>query len=180
MFSQEKYLKAMNFAARVHGDQKTAHGLPYITHLTSVAMEILHACEEGQIKVEDTDFAITIAFLHDVLEDTQTSFDEIADEFDDNVAVAVESLTKDESIANKKQKMADCINRILTQNYVVQSVKLADRISNLQTPPEHWDSDKIYSYFEESKFILSCLKNANAFLSKRLEDKINNYRIYIK
>ncbi|WP_428026808.1 HD domain-containing protein [Arcobacter sp.] len=180
MFSQEKYLKALNYAARVHGEQKTPQGLPYLTHLTSVAMEMIHACEEGNVKLEDADFAITVALLHDVLEDTDVTISELIEEFGEEVASGVEALSKDPNIESKKQQMADSINRLLTQNYAVQSVKLADRISNLQKPPQDWDNEKIYNYFQESKFILSCLKNANPFLSKRLEDKINNYRIYIK
>ncbi len=180
MFSQEKYLKALNYAAKVHGEQKTPHGLPYLTHLTAVAMEMIHACEEGNVELKDADFAITVALLHDVLEDTDVTISELIEEFGDEVASGVEALSKDPEITSKKQQMADSINRLLTQSYAVQSVKLADRITNLQKPPSSWDNEKIYSYFQESKFILSCLKNANPFLSKRLEDKINNYRIYIK
>lgn len=180
MFSQEKYLKALNYAAKVHGEQKTPHGLPYLTHLTAVAMEMIHACEKGNVELKDADFAITVALLHDVLEDTNVTISELIEEFGDEVASGVEALSKDPEITSKKQQMADSINRLLTQNYAVQSVKLADRISNLQKPPESWDSEKIYSYFQESKFILSCLKNANPFLSKRLEEKITNYRVYIK
>ena len=180
MFSQEKYLKALNYAAKVHGEQKTPHGLPYLTHLTAVAMEVMHACEEGDVELNDTDFAISVALLHDVLEDTNVTISELIEEFGDEIASGVEALSKDPEIESKKQQMADSINRLLTQNYAVQSVKLADRITNLQKPPQSWDNEKIYSYFQESKFILSCLKNANPFLSKRLEDKINIYRTYIK
>ena len=180
MFSQEKYLKALNYAAKVHGEQKTPHGLPYLTHLSAVAMEIIHSCEKGNVKVEDTDFAVSLALLHDVLEDTDTSMEDLMEEFGEEIAVGVDALSKDSTIESKKQQMADSINRILTQNYAVQSVKLADRITNLQKPPASWSSEKIYSYYQESKFILSCLKNANSFLSQRLEDKINSYRIYIK
>ena len=180
MFSQEKYLKALNYAAIAHGEQKTPSGLPYVVHLTSVAMEIIHAFALLEIKVEDTDFAITCALLHDVLEDTDITFVQLMEDFDETIAIAVEALSKDKTIESKKDQMANSINKLLTQNYSVQSVKLADRITNLQKPPASWDSQKIYSYFQESKFILSCLKNSNSILSQRLEDKINNYRIYIK
>ncbi|ADG93809.1 metal dependent phosphohydrolase [Arcobacter nitrofigilis DSM 7299] len=180
MFSQEKYLKALNYAAKVHGEQKTPKGLPYITHLTSVAMEMMHACEQGDVKLEDADFVIQVALLHDVLEDTDATISELIEEFGDEIASGVEALTKDPTIESKKQQMAENINRLLTQSYAVQCVKLADRITNLQKPPQSWDNEKIYNYFQESKFILSCLKNANPFLSKRLEDKINIYRTYIK
>lgn len=180
MFSQEKYLKALNYAAKAHGDQKTPYGFPYVVHLTSVAMEIIHAFQVLEVKQEDTDFAITCALLHDVLEDTDVTFEDLMEDFSETIAIAVEALSKDKNIESKKAQMANSINKILTQNYSVQSIKLADRITNLQKPPASWDNEKIYNYFQESKFILSCLKNSNSVLSQRLEDKINNYRIYIK
>lgn len=180
MFSQEKYIKALNFAAAAHGEQKTPKGAPYVTHLTTVCMEVLHSCIKGEVKEEDTNLAIQIALLHDVLEDTTVTISDLIEEFGEEVASGVDALTKDRTIESKKQQMADSINRLLSQSYAVQSVKLADRISNLQEPPKSWDSQKTYSYYEESKFILSCLKNCNVYLSKRLEEKINNYRVYIK
>lgn len=180
MFSQEKYLKALNYAAKAHGEQKTPQGLPYLTHLCSVAMEIIYACEKGEVKEEDSNFAISVALLHDVLEDTDVTISDLIEEFGEEIASGVDALTKDMTLESKKEQMADSVNKLLTQSYAVQSVKLADRITNLQKPPASWDNQRIYSYFQESKFILSCLKNANPFLSKRLEDKINTYRIYIK
>ena len=179
MFSQEKYLKALNFAAKAHGEQKTPNGVPYLTHLTAVAMEVMHACEEGDVELEKADFVVTVALLHDVLEDTEVTYDELYKEFSADVAEAVDALTKDKTLP-KKEQMADSINRLLTQGYDVQMVKLADRITNMQKPPESWDGEKIFNYHKEAKFILSCLKNSNLHLSKRLEDKINNYIIYIK
>lgn len=179
MFSQEKYLKALNFAAKVHGEQKTPNGLPYLTHLVSVTMEVMHACEESKMDIEKTDLAISVALLHDTIEDTEVTYDDIYTIFGIDIAEAVDALTKDKNLS-KKEQMADSINRLLTQNYEVQMVKLADRITNMQKPPEHWDSEKIFRYNKEAKFILSCLKNSNAYLSSRLEEKISEYRVYIK
>ncbi|PLY06119.1 MAG: bifunctional (p)ppGpp synthetase/guanosine-3',5'-bis(diphosphate) 3'-pyrophosphohydrolase [Arcobacter sp.] len=179
MFSQEKYLKALNFAAKVHGEQKTPHGLPYLTHITSVAMEVIHACEESKIDIEKADLAITVALLHDTIEDTDITYDDIYTTFGIDIAEAVDSLTKDKTLT-KKEQMADSINRLLTKSYEIQMVKLADRITNMQKPPETWDSEKIYNYHKEAKFILSCLKNSNAYLSERLENKIAEYRVNIK
>lgn len=180
MFSQEKYLKALNFAARAHGDQKTPKGLPYLTHLSSVAMEIIHACEQSNIEQKDADIVISCALLHDVIEDTDTSFDDVLDEFGEAIAIGVDALTKDKTLESKKDQMADSINKLLTQSYHIQMVKLADRITNLSKPPEHWDNAKIFNYLKEAKFILSCLKNSNVYLSNRLEEKISEYRVFIK
>lgn len=179
MFSQEKYIKALNYAAIAHAEQKTPNGLPYITHLSSVTMEVIHACFESKIDDKKTDLAITVALLHDVIEDTKFTYDDIYTEFGIEVAEGVEALSKDETLA-KKEQMTDSINKLLAQSYEIQMVKLADRITNMQKPPESWDSEKIYNYHKESKLILSCLKNSNAYLAQRLEDKIAEYRAYIK
>ena len=180
MFSQEKYLKALNFAAKAHGEQKTPNAVPYLTHLTAVVMEVLHACIESKLEQEKIDKAITVAFLHDTIEDTDITYDDIYDEFGIDIAEAVEALTKDKTLETKKLQMEDSINKLLAQGYEIQMIKLADRITNMQKPPESWDSEKIFNYHKEAKFILSCLKNSNAYLSKRLEEKISNYIVYIK
>ncbi len=179
MFSQEKYLIALNFAANAHKDQKTPYDLPYLAHITSVAMEVIHACVESKMDDKRSDLAITVALLHDVIEDTEVTYDDIYEKFGIDVAEAVDALSKDVSLP-KKEQMADCINKLLAQPYEVQMVKLADRITNMQKPPESWDNEKVYNYHKEAKFILSCLKNSNAFLSQRLESKILEYRVYIK
>lgn len=180
MFNQDKYLKALNFAAKAHGEQKTPHGLPYLTHITAVTMEVIHVLGNSNIEEEKENIAISTALLHDVIEDTNFTYDDIYNEFGLEIAEAVESLTKDTSLATKKEQMADSINKILAQPYEIQMIKLADRITNMQKPPENWESDKVYAYFQEAKFILSCLKNSSIDLSKRLEEKINNYRTFIK
>ena len=180
MFDQEKYLKALNFAARAHAEQKTPHGLPYLTHLTAVTMEVIHAISKSNLEEEKANIAITCALLHDIIEDTSFTYDDIFDEFGLEIAEGVEALTKDKSLPSKKEQMSDSINKLLAQPYEIQMIKLADRITNMQKPPEDWENDKIYAYFQEAKFILSCLKNSSIELSKRLEEKINNYRVFIK
>ncbi len=180
MFSQENYLKALNYASIAHKEQKTPKGLPYITHVVSVAMEVIHACEESKMEVKKADMAITCALLHDVIEDTEFTYDDIFDEFGLEVAEGVDALTKDKKLATKQLQIQDSIEKLLGQPYEVQMVKLADRIANLTQPPESWDGQKIFNYHKEAKFIMSCLKNSNVYLSNRLEDKINGYRVYIK
>lgn len=54
-------------------------------------------------------------------------------------------------------------------------VKLADRITNLQSPPKHWNKDKILNYLEEAKLIAKSLNEKNEYLTKRLESKILDY-----
>ena len=178
MFSQEKYIEVLNFAAIAHGEQKTPKGLPYLAHITCVAMEVINACEKSQLDEEKANLAVSCALLHDVIEDANISYDELYVKFGENVADGVESLTKDKTLGSKQEQMKDSIEKLLAQPYEVQMVKLADRITNLGIPPKHWDNEKIKKYQKEARFILSCLGNSNIYLAKRLKEKIEDYNKY--
>ena len=180
MFNQENYIEVLNFAAIAHGEQKTPKDLPYIAHITCVAMEVINACEKSSLDEEKANLAISCALLHDVIEDANITYDELYMKFGEKVANGVEALTKDKTLASKQEQMKDSIERLLTQPYEVQMVKLADRITNLGIPPKHWDNEKIKKYQKEASFILSCLGNSNIYLAKRLKEKIEDYNNYIK
>jgi (p)ppGpp synthase/HD superfamily hydrolase len=92
-FSQDQYLKALHFAARAHGQQKTPTGMPYVVHVTSVAMEVIAAlhAEPGR----DGDLAVACALLHDVVEDTAITLEQVVAAFGPRVAAGVSALTKD-------------------------------------------------------------------------------------
>jgi (p)ppGpp synthase/HD superfamily hydrolase len=130
-------------------------------------------------KTEDFNLslAIQVSLLHDVLEDTNTTFDEIAKEFSLDVAEGVQSLTQNDDLP-KEEKMMDSLNRIKKQPKETQAVKLADRITNLQEPPKHWPLEKIQKYKEEAILILEHLKDSNLYLANRLRDKITAYGKY--
>ena len=179
MQTQSFYQKAIKFAAAKHAEQnQTVPGtnLPYVVHLSNVAMEILIA----SFNTDDFDlgFAVQVALLHDTIEDTCTTFDELETEFGTDIAKAVLALTKNNSLP-KEQQMNDSLKRIKSIPTEIWAVKLADRITNLQPPPPHWDNDRKNRYREEAKLIHSELKGGNEFLAKRLEKKIEEYRIYL-
>lgn len=178
MFSQEKYIEVLNFSAIAHAEQKTPKGLPYLAHITCVAMEVINACEKSQLDEKKSDLAISCALLHDVIEDANITYDELYIKFGIEIADGVESLTKNKSLPSKQEQMKDSIERLLSQPYEVQMVKLADRITNLGIPPSHWDKEKIKKYQQEANFILSCLGNSNIYLAKRLKEKIEDYNKY--
>jgi len=179
MFSQENYIEVLTFAALAHGEQKTPKGLPYLAHITCVAMEVINASEKSLLDEKKANLAISCALLHDVIEDANITYDELYVIFGSDVADGVEALTKNKTLDSKQEQMRDSIERLLTQPYEVQMVKLADRITNLGIPPKHWDIEKIKKYQKEASFILSCLGNSNIYLAKRLEEKIEEYNKYI-
>jgi (p)ppGpp synthase/HD superfamily hydrolase len=173
LWSQDIYLKAIRFAGAAHGDQKIpGSDLPYAIHLTNVCMEIMAAICAGE--VENPDLAVQCALLHDSIEDTGLSFEEIKMNFGQDVADGILALTKNGSI-EKNLRMSDSIERIKRQPREVWMVKIADRITNLQPPPSHWSKEKISGYRREAEMILEQLGSASTFLGERLRRKIENY-----
>ncbi len=146
MSLQDIYQNTIQFAAQKHIEiNQTIPGtnLPYVVHLSNVAMEILVAA--GQSESFNTGLAVQLALLHDVLEDTGATFEELSEKFGKAVAEGVLALTKDAELP-KDERMADSLKRIRQQPREVWAVKLADRITNLQKPPHFWTSEKIEKY----------------------------------
>ena len=175
VWDQDVYLKAWNFASIVHNKQEVpGSNLPYINHIGLVAMEVAAAIAHGA-HIEKPNLLTSCALLHDTIEDTPTTYDEIRSEFGVEVADGVLSLTKDETLSSKRERMEDSICRIRSQPKEVWMVKLCDRITNLQPPPKDWDQEKISAYKDEARFIWDQLGQANLFLADRLKTKMDSY-----
>lgn len=175
---QTKYQKAIKFAAEKHAEKNQlipGTNLPYVVHLSNVVMEILIASQNTE--KFDLEFAIQVALLHDILEDTETTYNELENEFGKEIANAVLALTKDSKIP-KEERMNDSLKRIKTLPEEVWAVKLADRITNLQSPPKHWSFEKITDYQKQAILIHNTLKGGNEYLEKRLWEKILDYLKY--
>ena len=175
---QSLYQKAIAFAGAKHTDHKVpGTQSSYLLHLANVAMETMIAA--GHTDDFDLGFAVQVALLHDVLEDTSTTFDELKEAFGQKIAEAVLALSKNEDLEPDLQ-IPDSLERIKLQPKEVWTVKLADRTSNLQPPPAHWDNNKRIAYHKMAVTILLKLKGGNAYLEQRLEEKILDYNQYIK
>ena len=168
------YNKALEFAATAHQGQKVpGSDWPYLVHLGRVAMEIMIAMQTEQDL--DYNLAVQCALLHDTLEDTDVSKQDIVREFGPKVAEGVAALTKDKSIP-KSEAMADSLARIKLQPHEIWMVKMADRISNLGPPPKHWDKNKIKAYMEEARVIHGALKDAICIWRIGFLRKLNNIK----
>ncbi|HPJ33379.1 MAG TPA: HD domain-containing protein [Spirochaetota bacterium] len=172
-WDQEIYLRALHFAAKAHKEQKVpGMELPYVIHSVSVCMEIMAAITmEG---MANPDLAVQCALLHDTVEDTETDIQDIKILFGPDVAAGVGALTKNHELP-EEQRMGDSLERIKKMPDEIAAVKLADRITNLQPPPSHWDRHKISLYREEAILIFENLEEASPFLAERLRVKINGY-----
>ena len=176
-WSQELYIKAYRFAAHAHRWQRVpGTPLPYIMHLSFVAMEIMAAASVAHIG--DADLALQCALLHDVLEDTMVRYDKLHERFGEAVAKGVLALTLNKKLPNAEQ-MPECLGRIRQQPREIWMVKLADRITNLQPPPRNWKPDRIRDYHRESGVILEALADASPFLAERLGSKLREYADFV-
>ena len=174
-WSQDDYIKAYRFAALAHAGQ-TVPGtdISYLMHVSLVSIEVIAALNGEQNHAGN--LAVQCALLHDVVEDTDVTYTQIANEFGRSVADGVLALSKDPAVA-KERRLTDSLARIRLQPEEIWMVKLADRITNLQPPPPHWTHDKAVRYREEAIEIHGALGLASAVLSARLLKKIDGYQL---
>ncbi len=130
--------RAYVYAMKAHGQQKRASGDPYFSHPLEVA-SILTG-----LKLDDE--TIATALLHDTIEDTQATKDEIERLFGSNIASLVDGLTKIEklNLVSKKTQQAENFRKLLiaiSSDVRVLLVKLADRLHNMRTL-EHMRPEK--------------------------------------
>ena len=120
---------AYELAAEAHKEQKHKTGEPYITHPIAVARIVAEELELGANPV-------MAAFLHDVVEDTQYTIENIRERFGEDVAFLVGVVTKQKKEKYDKSKQVDNYRQILASvQYDVRAilVKLADRLHNMRT-----------------------------------------------
>jgi guanosine-3',5'-bis(diphosphate) 3'-pyrophosphohydrolase len=177
METQTLYQKAVVFAALKHSGMKVKGlDVPYLVHVCNVTMEILIA---GPLTIDfNPGLAVQVALLHDTIEDTETTFEELHRTFGIDVANGVLALSKIAFLPRGDQ-MRDCLMRIKNQPKEIWAVKLADRITNLQEPPVDWDTAKREEYLREARLIYDELKEGNEYLAERLEKLMENYIRYI-
>lgn len=120
---------AYALAAEAHKDQRRKTGEPYIIHPIAVARIVAEELELGANPV-------IAAFLHDVVEDTYYTIEDIRERFGDDVAFLVGVVTKQKKEKYEKSKQVDNYRQILASvQYDVRAIliKLADRLHNMRT-----------------------------------------------
>jgi GTP pyrophosphokinase len=120
---------AFEFAREAHSPQKRKSGEPYIIHPVSVARIVAEELELGADPV-------IAAFLHDVVEDTPYTIDDIRERFGEDVAFLVGVVTKEKKDKYVQSKQIDNFRQILaSMQYDVRAllIKLADRLHNMRT-----------------------------------------------
>ncbi|PPK65265.1 HD domain-containing protein [Actinokineospora auranticolor] len=138
--------EAVAFAVERHGDQTRPAGEPYVEHLLEAAVVLV----EG-IGVTDVDLLLA-AVLHDVVEDTDTTLDEVRDRFGHRVATLVDWVTKPPRAdgVGREEARAAYLARLGSAPDDAVLVKLADRLSNVQRLDTHPRPEKARSYYAET------------------------------
>ena len=122
--------RAYEYSARMHAEQKRESGEPYVTHPLNVALII------AQLKLDLP--SIITGLLHDVVEDTMASLDEVRDLFGSEVATLVDGVTKVSKItfSSRAEKQAENFRKMviaMAHDIRVVLIKLADRLHNMRT-----------------------------------------------
>jgi guanosine-3',5'-bis(diphosphate) 3'-pyrophosphohydrolase len=184
MWDSDRYNQAIRFAAQWHVGQKVpGTNISYIMHLTQVCQQaLLGSMHDPNL---DINLVMEVALLHDVLEDTKCPFDTLKNTFGEVVANGVLALSKQQYRNGEKQskrdQMIDSLDRIQLQPLEIWLVKLADRITNLQEPPQHWydKPGKIENYLLEAGIIYDRLHSSNQFLATTLSHKMSVYQRFV-
>jgi (p)ppGpp synthase/HD superfamily hydrolase len=161
-------LVAASFAAEKHSNQKRkgAAGEPYINHLIEVAGLVATALTERDANI------VIAALLHDTVEDTNTTREELIERFGTDVADLVAELTDDKSLPQAARKRLQ-IEHAPRLSVRAQTIKLADKISNvrsiLTSPPVNWSLERRQEYVVWSQQVVSALSAPNPILKREFE-----------
>jgi guanosine-3',5'-bis(diphosphate) 3'-pyrophosphohydrolase len=162
-------LKALAFAAHKHRDQrrKDAEASPYINHPIALADVLVN--EGGVTEVE----VISAALLHDTVEDTATTPEELEKAFGPRIAGIVAEVTDDTSLPKADRKRLQ-VERAASISREAKLVKLADKICNLRDvlvrPPAKWDLQRRVEYFDWAKNVVDGLRGVHPRLEKAFDD----------
>ena len=156
---------ALAFAAHKHRDQrrKDVAASPYINHPIALANVLAN---EAQVHDETV---LVAAVLHDTIEDTDTTADELQRTFGPEVAAIVLEVTDDKSLPKAERKRLQIVHagEISTR---AKLVKLADKICNLrdiaQSPPVGWPLERQQAYFDWARAVVDGLRGVHPELER--------------
>ncbi len=164
-------IQAINFAAKKHSTQKRkgADEQPYINH----PLEVLNLLINVGI-MEDYNVLIA-AVLHDTIEDTETTEEEITELFGANVCEMVLEVTDDKSLPKAERKQLQ-IKHAPHLSDGAKYIKLADKISNIrdvsENPPDGWSDKRRLEYVEWGEKVIDGLRGVNSNLENYFDELV--------
>lgn len=163
--SLKLFVDAVAFAANKHRAQrrKDVEASPYINHPIALAHVLVF-----EAKLNDG-HVLVAAILHDTLEDTETSFEELKERFGLPIAETVAEVTDDKTLPRQKRKALQ-IEHAPHLSKRAKLVKLADKICNLRdvasNPPKDWGLQRRREYFDWAKQVVDGLRGAHSRLEE--------------
>ena len=173
------FLRALSFAAEKHRHQrrKDKAASPYINHPIAVATVL--AVEGG---VDDEDLLLA-GLLHDTVEDTETTFDELTEHFGEAVTGLVSEVTDDKSLPKDLRKQLQ-IDHAHGSSVRAKQLKLADKICNIRDisahPPHQWPLERRLGYLTWAEQVAAGCRGVNAELEQAFDAAVARARDLLK
>jgi (p)ppGpp synthase/HD superfamily hydrolase len=171
-------LKAVHFAANKHRNQrrKDVEASPYINHPIEVAELLSRVGGVSDIVV------LQGAILHDTIEDTKTTGEELEEAFGSDVRRVVEEVTDDKRLPKAERKQLQ-IEHAPHLSERARQIKLADKISNVrgvtQTPPADWSQARRQEYLDWTEQVVTGLRGCNLSLENLYDEVLQEGRSLI-
>lgn len=175
LFPELEILRAVHFAADKHRDQrrKDAEASPYINHPIEVAETLARVGRVSDLA------ALQAAILHDTIEDTETSPDELEEVFGTEVRDLVEEVTDDKSLLKHERKQHQ-VEHAPHLSDRAKTIKLADKICNTRdvghAPPAHWSVERRLEYLSWSETVVAGCRGVNEHLERYYDEVLARAR----
>ena len=158
--------EAARFAAKAHeGAVRKGSHLPYIVHPMEVAMVVSAMTDDVEV--------IAAAYLHDVIEDANVTYEKLKETFGTRVADLVQTESEDKTRTWKERKQAT-IDRLKDATYEEKVIAFADKLSNLRSTAADYlvVGDEIWQKFHEKD------KRMHAWYYKSLREHFQEFEAY--
>ena len=171
----KRLLEGLRFAAEKHRHhrRKDVDESPYINHPISVAAIL---AVEGGLSDEDT---LLAALLHDTVEDTDATFEEIEALFGSVVTELVRELTDDKTLPNRERKRLQVVHA-RTASDLAKQLKIADKVSNIRditdAPPMGWSTERRLEYFGWAEKVVAGCRGVNTNLEATFDAAVARAR----
>lgn len=172
-------LAALHFAAEKHRDQrrKGQGASPYINHPIEVAELLVRVGRVSEVAL------IQAAVLHDTVEDTETTFQELEERFGAAVRRLVEEVTDDKTLPKEERKRLQ-IEHAPRLSAGARQIKLADKICNVRDlvtkPPLDWPLERRLAYLDWAERVVAGCLGANVSLEHAFQETLAEARAAIR
>ena len=163
----ETVLRAAAFAAEKHRNQrrKDEEASPYINHPIQLAYILVQADVEDPV-------VLAAALLHDTIEDTNTTLEELQIVFGYEIAGIVDECSDDKKLTKLERKQAQ-VDHAAAISRKAKLVKIADKIANVNdiddAPPAGWSLERKREYFDWAKKVVDQMRGTHAVLEARFD-----------